>query len=150
MSFESAQTGWTGSSRNLKDLASVMWSKGGGACRNETPPNIVETPHLRINLPKEHMASLETMPFDDIQSAYRNGGVDRYEAGDGQIAYKSGVGFADIGRGVGVFDMKEPQQDAMARILRAREDALGFETTHIALNGLLTVLGTTQHLGRRH
>ena len=150
MSFEPAQAGWTESLPNLKDLAFVMWSEGGVAYRNEKTQNIVETPHLRVNLPKGQGASLETMRFDDTQSADRSGGADRYEQGDGQIAYKSGFEFAGIGHEVGVFDMKVSQRDTMARILRAHEDALGFEKTHIVLNGLLTVLGTTQHLGRRH
>lgn len=147
MSFEPAQVDRTESLRNLKDLASVMSSEGGATCRNDITLNIVETPHLRINSPKETMTSLETMQFDDNQSP---SGADRGEEGDRQIAHKSDFEFAGIGRDVGVFGMNVSNQRAVARILRAHDDAPGLERTHIALHGLLTVFGNTKHLGRRH
>ena len=150
MSFEPAQAGWTKSSRNLKDLASFMSSEQRAAYRNDTPLYIVETPHLRINLPKEHGASLEAMRFDDTQAADRDGGVDRYEEGNGQIAHKSGFEFAGISRDVGVFDINVSNQRAQARILHACEDVPALEKPLIALNGLLTVLGNMKHLARRH
>lgn len=147
MSFEPAQVDRMGSLQNLKDLASVMSSEAGAAHRNDIPLNIVETPHLRINSPKEHRASLETMQFNDTQSP---SGVDRGEEGDRQIAHESDFEFAGIGRDVGVFGMNVSNQGAVARILRAHDDAPGLERTHIALHGLLTVFGKTKHLGRRH
>ena len=147
MSFDPAQAGWTKSSRNLKDLASFMSSEGGATCRNDMLLNIVEKQHLRVNSPKEHGASLETMQFDDTQSP---SGVDRDEESDRQIAHKGDFEFAGTGRDVGVFGMNVSNQGAVARILRAHDDAPGLETTHFALNGLQTVLGNTKHLGRRH
>ncbi len=127
-----------------------MSSERGAAYRNDVPPNIVETPHLRANLPKETGASLETLQFDDTQAADRNGGADRYEEGNGQIAHKSGFEFAGNGRDVGVFDINVSNQGAVARILHACRDAPELEKTNIPLNGLLTVLDNTKHLGRRH
>ena len=124
-----------------------MSSEGGATCRNDITLNIVETPHLRINSPKETRTSLETMQFDDTQSP---SGVDRDEESDRQIAHKSDFEFAGIGRDVGVFGMNVSNRGAVARILRAHVDAPGLETTHFALNGLQTVLGNTKHLGRRH
>ncbi|GGC23733.1 hypothetical protein GCM10011363_45340 [Marivita lacus] len=150
MSFEPAQVDRTESLRNLKDLASVMSSEQRAAYRNDTPLYIVEKPHLRINLPKEHGASLEAKRFDDTQAADRDGGVDRHEEGNGQIAHKGGFEFAGIGRDVGVFDINVSNQRAQARILHPREDVPALEKPLIALNGLLTVLGNMKHIARRH
>lgn len=150
MSFEPAQAGWTGLSRDLKDLAFVMSSEAGAPYRNDTTLNIVETPHLRINLPKGPEAPLEAMLFDDTQAADRNGGVDRYEEGNRQIAHESGFEFVGISRDVRVFDINVSNQGAVARILPACGNAPELEKTLIARNGLLTVLGNIKHLARRH
>lgn len=149
VSFEHAQGDQTGFSQSLKALANIMSSEAGATYHDDTPIGTVETPHLRINLPIEPSVSLETMRLDDTQSANRNGGADRYEEGEGQIAHKSGFEFACIDREVGVFDMNIPNQGPVARLLHAREGAPGLEKTHIALNGLMTVFGNTKHLGRR-
>ena len=150
MSFEPAQAGWTGFSRDLKDLAFVRSSKAGAPYRTGTTLNIVEKPHLRINLPKGLGAPLEAMQFDDTQAADRNGGADRYDEGNGQIAHKNGFEFAGIGRDIDVFDINVSKEGAVAWILPAYGDAPELEKTRIALNGLLTVLSNMKHLARRH